>query len=239
MSDGGAARDVAGEEALETIGGLGRFNRWMYETIRPYCHGRLLEVGSGIGNLSQCFLDDGADLVMSDLRPGYVRRLEARFPGREVCSLDLVNPRFTTDAAGHLGRYDTVFALNVVEHIADDVLALENCRRLVRPGGTVLVLVPAYEALHNRLDVELGHFRRYTRGTLSEAFGRAGLSVSRAFHFNAVATVGWAVTGGLLARPRIPTVEATLFDRLVPAWRLVDRLLGHRVGLSVIAVGVA
>lgn len=239
MSDGGAAQDVAGEAALETISGLGRFNEWMYETIRPYCHGRLLEVGSGIGNLSQCFLDDGADLVMSDLRPAYVRRLEGRFPGREVCSIDLVDPRFEAVAGRHLGRYDTVFALNVVEHIADDVLALENCRRLVRPGGTVLVLVPAYEALHNRLDVELGHYRRYTRRSLEQAFARAGLTVSRSFHFNAVATLGWAVTGGLLGRPRIPTVEATLFDRLVPAWRLVDRLLGHQVGLSVISVGVA
>ncbi len=239
MSEGGAGVDVAGEAALETISGLGRFNRWMYETIRPHCHGRMLEVGSGIGNLSRCFLDEGADLVMSDLRPSYVRRLSAQFPGREVTSIDLVHPRFAEAFASHLGRFDTVFALNVVEHIADDVLALENCRRLTRPGGAVVVLVPAYEVLHNRLDEELGHFRRYTRWTLATAFERAGLSVSRTFHFNAVATLGWAVTGGVLRRPRIPTVEASLFDRLVPAWKLVDRVLGRRMGLSVIAVGVA
>lgn len=237
MSEGGAGHDPIGEAALETISELSRFNRWMYETIRPHCHGRMLEVGSGIGNLSRCFLDDGCDLVLSDLRAPYVRRLEEDFPGRRVVSIDLVHPRFADVYGHHLASFDTVFALNVVEHIADDVRALENCRRLVRPGGAVVILVPAYEWLHNRLDTHLGHYRRYTRGSLVEAFGRAGLEVTYSQYFNAVATAGWAMTGGLLARDEIPRAEATLFDRLVPLWRLVDKAVGARFGLSVIAVG--
>lgn len=237
MSEGGAGHDPIGEAALETISELNRFNRWMYEVIAPHCHGRMLEVGSGIGNLSRCFLEDGHDLVLSDLRAPYVRRLEDDFPGRSVVSIDLVHPRFSEVYAHHLAQFDTVFALNVVEHIADDVRALENCRRLVRPGGAVVILVPAYEWLHNKLDVHLGHYRRYTRRTLVQAFERAGLEVTRTQYFNAVATAGWAVTGGLFSREEIPKAEATLFDRLVPLWKLVDRVVGERVGLSVIAVG--
>lgn len=237
MSEGGAGHDAVGAAALETISELGHFNRWMYETIRPHCSGRMLEVGSGIGNLSRFFLDDGSDLVMSDLRTSYVQRLEQDFPGREVVSIDLVHPRFSSLYAAHLGQFDTVFALNVVEHIADDVLALENCRKLVRPGGTVVILVPAYEWLHNRLDVQLGHYRRYTRSTLTTAFRSAGLEVAKSWYFNAVATLGWAVTGGLFARDEIPQAEATLFDRLVPLWKFADKLLARRAGLSVIAVG--
>jgi SAM-dependent methyltransferase len=239
MSEGGAGHDPIGEAALETISELGRFNRWMYETIRPHCHGRMLEVGSGIGNLSRCFLDDGCDLVLSDLRAPYVRRLQDDFPGRRVESIDLVHPRFEAVYGQHLGAFDTVFALNVVEHIADDVKALENCRRLVRAGGAVVILVPAYEWLHNRLDVHLGHYRRYTRGSLVDAFGRAGLEVTHTQYFNAVATAGWAMTGGLFAREEIPHAEASLFDRLVPLWRWVDKAVGERFGLSVIAVGRA
>lgn len=237
MSEGGAGHDAVGAAALETLSELGHFNRWMYETVRPHCDGRLLEIGSGIGNLSRYFLDEGRDLVMSDVRERYVERLEQAHPGRRVVSIDLVHPRFEAVYSHHLGQFDTVVSLNVLEHIADDVRALENCRRLVRPGGAVVILVPAYEWLHNRLDVQLGHYRRYTRRTLSAAFARAGLEVSRAFYFNAVATLGWAVTGRLLGRDQIPQAEATLFDRLVPVWRLVDRAVSSRVGLSVIAVG--
>lgn len=239
MSEGGAGHDPAGEAALQTIAGLGRFNRWMYETLKPHCAGRLLEVGSGIGNLSRCFLDDGADLTLSDLRAPFVQRLARDFPHRPVVSIDLVQPGFERVYAEHLGRFDTVFALNVIEHIADDVLALENCRRLVRPGGAVVVLVPAYEWLHNRLDVELGHYRRYTRASLVRALTQAGLAPTHTQHFNAAATLGWALTGGLLARQQIPKAEATLFDALVPLWRVVDRAVASRVGLSVIAVGRA
>ncbi|MBL8936091.1 MAG: methyltransferase domain-containing protein, partial [Archangium sp.] len=183
------------------------------------------------------FVDEGHDLVLSDLRAPYVRRLEQSFPGHDVVSIDLVHARFADVYAHHLGTFDTVFALNVVEHIADDVRALENCRRLVKPGGNVVILVPAYKWLHNELDVQLGHYRRYTRKTLVEAFSRAGLEVTNTQYFNAVATLGWAVTGGLFSRPEIPKAEATLFDRLVPLWKLADRLLARRAGLSVIAVG--
>lgn len=236
MSEGGAGHDPIGEAALETISELGRFNRWMYETIRPHCAGRMLEVGSGIGNLSRCFLDDGCDLVLSDLRAPYVRRLQDDFPGRAVVSIDLVHPRFSEVYGEHLCAFDTVFALNVVEHIADDVRALENCRRLVRPGGRVVILVPAYEWLHNTLDRHLGHYRRYTRRTLVESLERAGLEVAHTQYFNAVATAGWAMTGGLFGRQEIPHTEASLFDRLVPLWRWVDKAVGERFGLSVIAV---
>lgn len=237
MSEGGAGHDVAGEVTLETISALNDFNRWMYETIRPHCHGRLLEIGSGIGNLSRCFLDEGHDLVMSDLREPYVRRLRSQFPGREVLSIDLVHARFSQQYAAHLARFDTVFALNVLEHIADDVKALENARRLTRPGGAVVMLVPAYEALHNRLDSQLGHFRRYRRATLEAAFQRAGLEVMSTRYFNAAATLGWFVTGSVLRKAEIPRAEAGLFEALVPLWRRVDRLLGQRVGLSVITAG--
>lgn len=237
MSEGGAGHDAAGEETLETISGLRHFNRWMYETIRPHCHGRLLEVGSGIGNLSRCFLDEGHDLVMSDLRAPYVRRLRSEFPRSDVLSIDLVHSRFSDVYAAHLGRFDTVFALNVLEHIADDVLALENCRKLVRRGGAVVMLVPAYEVLHNRLDAQLGHFRRYRRSTLEAAFSSAGLEVMSTQYFNAAATLGWFLTGALMGKKEIPRAEAGLFEALVPLWRRVDRLVGQRVGLSVITAG--
>ncbi len=237
MSEGGAGHDATGAATLETISELGRFNRWMYETIRPLCHGRLLEVGSGIGNLSRCFLDEGHDLVMSDLREPYVRRLSRDFPEEEVVSIDLVHARFAESYRQHLASFDTVFALNVIEHIADDVQALANCAQLIRRDGTVVILVPAYELLHNRLDDHLGHFRRYTARSLSDTFSRAGLEVTSTSYFNAAATLGWLLTGKLMGKEAIPKAEANLFEALVPVWKWVDRLVAKRVGLSVIATG--
>src|SRR5690349_2660339 len=123
--------DPEGRQMLEVIGKANRFNRWMYETIKPYCSGRILEIGSGIGNLSQFFLDAKADLVLSDIRPSYISVLQSRFSGKaEIIRLDLTHPQFDREYSQHLEKYDTVFALNVVEHIKDDVQAIQNCHKL-------------------------------------------------------------------------------------------------------------
>lgn len=55
--------DILGYSILKSISGADKFNRWMYETIKPFCKGRILEIGGGIGNISQYFLNDGARLV--------------------------------------------------------------------------------------------------------------------------------------------------------------------------------
>jgi hypothetical protein len=59
---------------------------------------------------------------------------------------------------------------DVLEHIEDDAAAVAKVRSLLSPGGTAIVSVPAYQWLFGRHDVELGHYRRYTRGNLRALF---------------------------------------------------------------------
>ena len=64
--------DQEGEENLKAIAEAKKFNKWMYDTIRPYCQGRVLEIGSGIGNISEWFIKDSkVDIVLSDIREQY------------------------------------------------------------------------------------------------------------------------------------------------------------------------
>ena len=80
--------------------------------------------------------------------------------------------------------FGTVLALDVIEHIEDDVAALGALRRVCRPDGLVVVTVPAGPWLWSRHDVRNGHFRRYTRPQLAAALGEAGLRIARMSHFN-------------------------------------------------------
>ena len=84
-------------------------------------------------------------------------RAEPKFSLRE-CLLEDCDP---VELASH--RFDTVFCVNVLEHIEDDVAALATFKRVVQPGGHVLVWVPAVPAAYGPLDAELGHHRRYTK----------------------------------------------------------------------------
>lgn len=77
------------------------------------------------------------------------------------------------------GSMDCVIASEVIEHIADDVAALREIHRLLRPGGTLLLTVPAFMALWRSHDRLYGHHRRYTRAGLLEAVRAAGFETER------------------------------------------------------------
>ena len=130
-----------------------------------------------------------------------------------------------------------MIALNVVEHIGDDGQAIANARKLLRPGGQLVILVPAYQLLFNRFDTELGHYRRDTRTSLNELLGGSGLEVSHSFHFNLAGTLGWFLARRLLRNKIPPASHVGLFNRLVPLFRALDWLTGRRLGLSVVSVG--
>ncbi|RMG59942.1 MAG: class I SAM-dependent methyltransferase [Bacteroidetes bacterium] len=236
--------DQEGMETLQTIAAADKFNRWMFETVRAHLiPGNVLEVGSGIGNISAHFLEEGYDITLSDIRENYCGFLEEHFRKaktlRDIVKLDLVHPEFEREYAPYLGQFDNLYALNVVEHIEDDTLALENCRKLLRPGGRLIILVPAYQWLYNNFDRALYHYRRYTRRSLKAVFQQSGFRVRKAFHFNFIGIAGWFVSGTLLRKELIPSGQMKLYNTLVPIFRLIDRMLLRQVGLSVIVVGDA
>ena len=242
MTEGEGSRelDPTGLQTLERFAEADRFNEWLFQTIEPYCSGSVLEVGSGIGNLSQFFLKKHR-LTVSDLRSEYCQLLAGKFnshPNLEgVESIDLARPDFAA-AYQHLqGRFDTVVALNVVEHISNDHQAVNNCRFLLKTGGRLVILVPAFGLLYNHFDRELGHFRRYNRRSLQALFRSQGFAVDRCWYFNAVGILGWALNGWLLRKRIVPRKQLRIFNRLVPLIRLADRISLYRIGLSVIAAG--
>lgn len=233
--------DVYGYSTLESISGADKFNRWMYETIRPFCKGRILEIGGGIGNISQCFLAEGKELVVTELQEEYCDIIRKRFAGnenlKEVIALDIVDPEFETKYRTFFGTFDTVFALNVVEHIADDRKAIANCKKLLKPGGNLIILVPAFQSLFNHFDTALGHFRRYTAKTLLPVFEANQLPVVHCQYFNLIGMAGWWVSGSLLRKKVIPEGQMKLYNFFVPVFRIIDKITHKWLGLSVIMVG--
>jgi SAM-dependent methyltransferase len=106
------------------------------------------------------------------------------------------------------GSFDAVLALDVLEHLDDDASGLREAARLVKPGGLLLVTVPALPSLWGGQDVVSHHRRRYVKRTLLDAFARAGLSMPRITYFNTllfapVAGVRWTRRAlGFEERPR-------------------------------------
>src|SRR5436305_10937142 len=229
--------DHVGAATLERMAAAPRFNRWMFERLRPWIGRRVLEIGAGIGNMS-AFLVDQAPVdrvVLTDTEPVYLGRLRERFAGRPHVSVaELRLPTVSPALAAE--RLDTVVCLNVLEHIEDDRASLRAMHDLLQPGGRLVLLVPSLRALYGTLDEALGHFRRYVPAELSEKLGAAGFRLRHLEYFNLAGVPGWWVAGRVLRRRLIPTGALRWYEALVPLFRL-ERLLPWRIGQSLIAIG--
>ena len=92
--------------------------------------------------------------------------------------------------------FDAVSAFDVIEHCEPEATALAEVRRVLRPGGTFVMSVPAYTWAWTDFDVANGHHRRYTTGRAVTAVERAGFSVQRA-------TYGFATVFPMFAAERL------------------------------------
>ena len=132
---------------------------------------------------------------------------------------------------------DSVVAINVLEHLEDDVGTLRDLRGVVVPGGTVVLLVPGYPALYGEFDRAVGHLRRYTPATLRRAVETAGLRVEVLRPVNLLGGLAWWAALRVGGRTRPTPVLVKLHDRfIVPLVRLSERLVEPPFGQSVICV---
>jgi SAM-dependent methyltransferase len=233
--------DEVGLSTLDNLSAADRLNDWMFESIQPYVKGTTLEIGSGIGNISACFVKNDLPLHVSDYSDHYCRLLQQKFASesliRDVYQIDLATPDFDDKYSSLIGKFDTVFALNVVEHIGDDGLAIANCKKLLAAGGHLIILVPAYQLLYNGFDKELEHFRRYTRSSLKKLFLDQHFKIIKSWYFNLAGILGWFVSGTILRKKTLPAGQLSFYNKLVPIFRIADRLTMNQMGLSVIVVG--
>ncbi|MBL0109225.1 MAG: class I SAM-dependent methyltransferase [Ignavibacteria bacterium] len=234
--------DTEGADILDVISSADKFNQWMYETIKPYCKGKILEIGSGIGNISAFFLKDKFEIMLTDIRDVYCEKLEAKFSGNKNLTgsknVDLIDPEFDIKHKSLFNSFDTVFALNVIEHIQNDNLSVSNCKKLLRQNGNLIILVPAYQSLFNSFDESLEHYRRYNKNTLNKLFQENDLKIIHEQYFNLMGILGWFISGKLQKNSTFPPGQMKLYNSFVPIFKIIDKMIFNQIGLSVISIGV-
>jgi len=166
-------------EVLEDLAQAVNYRRWLCALALPYLGTDPLEIGSGSGDHAAEWLVDGRRLTVTEPEPTRYAMLCQRFAGHAAVSVRQLGLPADVEA-----RHSAVVAFNVLEHIEDDVAALVSCRRLVRPDGAVVILVPAFEFAMSAFDREIGHYRRYRVSSLSQRMEQAGLTVESIQYVN-------------------------------------------------------
>jgi SAM-dependent methyltransferase len=209
---------------LEVMAQAERYNRFLLDLVRPLARGakRVLDFGAGSGTFARPLSAQGVDVIA--VEPDAA--LRAKLPGHAYADVAGI-----PDAA-----VDLVYSFNVLEHIEDDAAALAQLRRVLRPGGRLLLYVPAFMVLYTEMDRRIGHLRRYRKQPLKRLVERAGFTVEDVRYADSLGYL--AALAFRLAGPRDGSLSAgavKLYDRYVfPLSRMLDLALDPLVGKNLV-----
>jgi glycosyltransferase involved in cell wall biosynthesis len=216
--------DEYGSQILARLARAPRFNAWVADTIRPFCGERLLEIGSGVGNLSRKLLPR-TEYIVSDVNPLYMQTLANLAEGRPYLSTAYCDVSDLQTYPRSECGFDTVICLNVIEHVDDDRKSLSNIRSVLGNGGRAIVLVPQGEWNYGTLDEVLGHRRRYTRETLTRLALDCGMKIQHMIEFNRTGSIAWFLNGKLLKRRSFGLAQIWTLNLITPLMKAFDRFL--------------
>ncbi|MBU4348148.1 class I SAM-dependent methyltransferase [Patescibacteria group bacterium] len=222
---------------LEILEKADNFTNWLYEEIKPFLKGNIFEVGSGHGTYSRKIIKDFPDskIVLSDIEKNCINELE-KIKKSNVAVLQIDISR-QEDFKKVDMPINSVFALNVLEHIEDDVQTMNNVYDALSPGGTFIILVPAHKFLFNCIDKSVGHYRRYVKKDISEKVFQTKFKIKTMFYFNFLSIFGWYLNGNILKKNVINGSAVGLLNKLVPCLRFFERyILRKNIGISLIVV---
>jgi len=209
------------------------YRRALLEEFGPYLQGRVMEVGSGIGQLTSGIV-----------RLAGVKRLHAVEP----------NPHFFAELQGrHLeidetlgtvfdvppdSQYDAIISVNVLEHIEHDAREIQQYQARLRPSGYLCLFVPACPSIYADMDRTFGHYRRYRKEDLGRLLVAAGFQVERLHFYNSVGYFAWWLNFCVLKKTDFEIAKVRFFDRVIfpLAHRWERRVMRPPFGQSLMAV---
>lgn len=219
---------------LDNLAEAQRFVDWTASEVLTHARGRVAEVGSGIGTYSARMLERGADsLLCVEPDEACLGVLQSVFEDEPRVTIAAEKLPAAPTLEAHAGQLDAVVSQNVIEHIEDDVAAVRAMAAALRPGGVLSLQVPAHPSLYGALDRVYGHYRRYTRKSLTQVLEAAGLEVIELRSFNLLGVLGWLANRNRSA-PRVSRGAIKVFEAMLSVWRPIEERLRPRFGLSLL-----
>src|SRR5262249_36179937 len=209
---------------------------WIMETFAPFVGGHVVEYGAGMGTISQHLAPLAGRLTLVEPSTNLVGILRAKV--RDDPKVEVDGESFEHDAA-RIGAaaVDTVVIVNVLEHIEDDRGALVHLFRILRPGGHLLIYVPALQRLISKLDLMFGHFRRYHRTDLADKVAKAGGEVKLCRYFDCLGVLPWFFLNKLMGATTFNPHLVHIHDKLVvPVSRAIEQVISPPIGKNIILV---
>lgn len=164
--------------------------------------GRAIEVGAGIGSMSELFLTSVSNLICIEPDEKQFEILKCRFA--ENTKVDCVQG-VLHDLPTYYGAVDCVRYINVLEHIEDHFKELRQVKQVLGKGGTICIFVPALPKLYGEVDKQVGHYRRYLKKDFRNIATMLDMDILKVSYFDFTGIIPWYISTCLLKNTRIST----------------------------------
>ncbi len=221
---------------LDLFAAAARWKSYVRDQVAPYVGRDVLEVGAGQGGTTRFLIKPEADRwVCLEPDPSLADALLHSIEAGELprhCAVR-VGTQVDLDASE---TFDTLLYIDVLEHIEHDRAEVVRAAARLRLGGHLVVLCPAHQWLFTPFDESIGHFRRYTKQMFRE-IAPPGLDSVRLAYLDAIGLLA-SLGNKLVLRRSMPNPgQIAVWDKImIPLSRLVDPILGHTVGKSVLGI---
>lgn len=221
--------DYTGKDNLDIMSYAINYNEFLTSLIEKNAPetGSLLDFGAGTGFFAQRVSREGRNVLC--IEPDEQQAAEIGKKGFEtfIQSADLADQ-----------AVDFAYSLNVLEHIEDDIAAIEEIYRVLKPGSFCVIYVPAMPILYSSMDEKVKHFRRYTKAELRHKLSGAGFDVHTcryADFLGVFATLAYKLIGSKSGDVSLSGLVA--YDRFAfPISKAIDTFTHRVAGKNVLAV---
>src|SRR5580704_4128773 len=201
-----------GRGLLNSLTGTPQYLSWLTRVVRPYLGDTVLEIGAGLGNMPGRLMGKKLRYVAGEKDPLYLHALRNRFlrtPSVTVCQLDPESPE---DFEPWRGQFESVLCVNLLETVDDPRAVLRSMAGCLKPGGSLVALVPQGSGLYGTLDKGMGHKRRFDAVEMNGMLAELGLRVEQEHQINKIGALGWWFSSRVLHRSRISRPALKLWD---------------------------
>jgi len=217
------------------------YNKWIFENISPYIGNKVLDVGAGVGNFLPYLLNkelvvaiDVLDIFIGNLRQSWGWQKNVHIFKCDIQDDDVIQ-------ISSKYNIDTVICNNVLEHVRDDLKALNNIHKVLDGRGNLILVIPAFQFLFSKWDKSVGHFRRYDFRDIKKKLTITSFSIQKSFYMNMIGLLGWFLNGKILRNTPTKSClvkrQAVFFDRyIVKPLRKIESICRPLFGQSLIII---
>ena len=131
------------------------WRKYIYFLIKKYLKNEFLEVGAGIGSFTRNYEVNFSNVTLTEFDSKNLSQLRKKFINKK-------NIKISNNTIQNINdKFNTIIYLNVLEHIKDDVLEINDALKKINVDGYLVILVPAHQKLYSKFDKAIGHHKRY------------------------------------------------------------------------------